>query len=359
MKKSKAYAQAGVDIALADRLLDKVKPALKRATRPESLGGIGGFGGLFDISKLARRLKHPVLVSSTDSVGTKVKAASLAGEYRFLGADIVNHCANDVAVCGAEPLYFLDYYATGELEERAYLALLRGLAGACEAGNIALVGGETAELPGVYVENEFDLVGTIVGVVDKSKLLTGKPIKAGDRLIGLQSSGLHTNGFSLARKLYFDHMSLSPADALPGARGTVASALLKPHVNYAPFLQAALKGMNKAANAGMRKGNQLFAAAHITGGGFKGNLSRVLNDKVDAIVDTRKWKPLTVFQAMANTGEVDFQELYEVFNMGVGMVLVVSPDAVDGVIKKAATFKHRAWDIGEITKGSGLVEVVG
>lgn len=359
MKKSKAYAKAGVNIALAERLLDKVKPDLKRATRPESLGGIGGFGGLFDISKLARRLKHPVLVSSTDSVGTKVKAASLAGEYRYLGADIVNHCANDVAVCGAEPLYFLDYYATGGLEERSYLALLRGLAKACEAGNIALVGGETAELPGVYVENEFDLVGTIVGVVDKAKLLTGKPIKAGDRLVGLQSSGLHTNGFSLARKILFEDLGLGPRDRLPGGRGTVASALLKPHLNYAPFLQTALGKLNKAVSADKRKDNQLFAAAHITGGGFKGNLSRVLNDSVNAVVDTRCWKPLPVFQAMADPGRVDFQELYEVFNMGVGMVLVVSPEAVDSVIKLAAAYKHRAWDIGGISRGSGAVEVVG
>jgi phosphoribosylformylglycinamidine cyclo-ligase len=356
--KPKAYAQAGVDIALADRLLDKVKPALKRASRPESLGGIGGFGGLFDISKLARRLKHPVLVSSTDSVGTKVKAASMAGEYRYLGADIVNHCANDVAVCGAEPLYFLDYYATGKLEERAYLHLLRGLAKACEAGNIALVGGETAELPGVYVENEFDLVGTIVGVVDKSKILTGRPIKPGDRLIGLQSNGLHTNGFSLARKIFFEQLALKPGDPLPGGRGSVANALLKPHLNYAPFLQTALKKLNRASNADRRKDNHLFAAAHITGGGFVGNLSRVLNERVDAVVETRKWKALPVFRALAERGGVSFDELYEVFNMGVGMVLVVAPESATATIQLAAKAGHKAWGIGEITRGSGEVQVL-
>lgn len=356
---TKAYAQAGVDIALAEQLLDKVKPEFKKAKRPESVGSIGGFGGLFDMGKLARRYAHPVLVSSTDSVGTKVKVASMAKDCRFLGLDIVNHSANDVAVCGAEPLYFLDYYATNRLEEKSYVDLMRGIVKACVAGNIALVGGETAELPGVYETDEFDLVGTIVGVVEKSKILTGKPIRKGDRLIGLQSSGLHTNGFSLARKVFFEHLGLGPNDPLPGGKGTVAAALLKPHVNYAPFLQAALKKLNKAKNASLRKDNQIYAAAHITGGGFPGNLSRVLNEKVDAIVETRKWKPLPVFQSIADTKTVPFEELYEVFNMGVGMVLVVAPEAVDSTLALAKTHGHRAWDIGEVIAGTGEVIVTG
>jgi phosphoribosylformylglycinamidine cyclo-ligase len=357
--KTKAYAQAGVDIALADRLLERVKPAFKTAVRPESLGSIGGFGGFFDIAKVARRYAHPILVSSTDSVGTKVKAASLAKEYRYLGADIVNHCANDVAVCGAEPLYFLDYYATSRLEERSYVDLMRGIAKACVEGSIALVGGETAELPGVYAEDEFDLVGTIVGVVDKARILTGKPIRKGDRLVGLGSSGLHTNGFSLARRIFFEELGLGPHDPLPGGRGTVAQALLKPHLNYAPFLQDALRQLNRAASASVRRDNQLFAAAHITGGGFVGNLSRVLHDKVDAVVETARWTPLPVFRALAAGGKVSFEELYEVFNMGVGMVLVVAPEAVEATLALARAHRHRAWDIGEIVKGSGEVVVAG
>ena len=356
---AKAYAQAGVDIALADRLLDRVKPAFKAATRPESIGSIGGFGGLFDIGKVAKRYAHPVLVSSTDSVGTKVKAASLAQEFRYLGADIVNHCANDVAVCGAEPLYFLDYYATSRLEEKSYVALMKGIAKACVQGRIALVGGETAELPGVYAEAEFDLVGTIVGVVDKARILTGKPIRAGDRLVGLGSSGLHTNGFSLARKILFEKLGLGPHDPLPGGSGTIAQALLKPHVNYAPFLQAALKKFNRADRASVRPENHLFAAAHITGGGFTGNLSRVLHGKVDAVVETRRWKPLPVFQALAAGGDVSFEELYEVFNMGVGMVLVVAPEAVAATLALARQYRHRAWEIGEVVKGTGEVLVAG
>jgi phosphoribosylformylglycinamidine cyclo-ligase len=357
--KPKAYAQAGVDIALADRLLDKVKPAFRRATRPESLGSIGGFGGLFDIGKVAKRYTHPVLVSSTDSVGTKVKVASMAKDCRYLGMDIVNHCANDVAVCGAEPLFFLDYYATSALEEKSYVDLMKGIVKACEGGNIALVGGETAELPGVYEADEFDLVGTIVGVVEKAKILSGRPARRGDRLIGLQSSGLHTNGFSLARKLFFHHLGLGPNDPLPGGRGSVAGALLKPHVNYAPFLQSALKKFNKAPEADLRKGNQIFAAAHITGGGFTGNLSRVLSPKIDALIETRRWKPLPVFRALAETGEVSFEELYEVFNMGVGMVLAVAPEAAEATLALAKTHGHRAWDIGELIAGKGEVIVAG
>lgn len=354
---AKAYAQAGVDIALADRLLTKVKPVLKTARRPESVGSIGGFGGLFDISKLAKRFDHPLLVSSTDSVGTKVKAATAAGIYKYLGADIVNHCANDVAVCGAEPLYFLDYYAAGRLEEKAYVAILKSLAGACVAGNIALVGGETAELPGVYVGDEFDLVGSIVGVVDKAKLLTGDPIRSGDVIVGLGSSGLHTNGFSLARRILFEQLGLTPGDTLPGHRAKVGAALLQPHVNYAPFLLAAQKALNTAPRANQRKGNQLFGAAHLTGGGFTGNIPRVLPDSVDAVIETSAWKPLPVFQVLAAHGGVDFEELYEVFNMGIGMVVVVAPEAVDAVVKLASQFSHAATVVGSIVKGAGKVQL--
>lgn len=355
--KQKSYAAAGVDIALADKLLNQVKPELKKAVRPESLGSIGGFGGLFDISKLAKRFKHPLLVSSTDSVGTKVKAATKSGIYRHLGADIVNHCANDVAVCGAEPLYFLDYYAAGKLEASSYVAILKSLAKACQEGNIALVGGETAELPGVYTENEFDLVGTIVGVVDKSKLLTGDPIRSGDRIIGLGSSGLHTNGFSLARKILFDELGLHPSDRLPGFKVKVGDALLKPHLNYAPLLLELQGKLNMGKRANKRKNNALFGAAHLTGGGFSGNIPRVLPDNVDAVIDTTSWNPLPIFQVLAQDGRVDFEELYEVFNMGIGMALVVSPDAVPGVLKLASAFKHKAIEIGHICEGSGKVEL--
>ncbi len=245
-KKQKAYAQAGVDIALADKLLDQVKPHLKKASRPESLGSIGGFGGFFDISKV--KAKHPILVSSTDSVGTKVTAAKVTGIYKNLGADIVNHCANDIAVCGAEPLYFMDYYATGGLNKN-YVTLMKSLAKACVDGNIALVGGETAELPGVYTEGECDLVGSIVGVVDKANILTGQAIKPGDVLVGLQSSGLHTNGFSLARKILFNDLKLKGEDLLPGFKQKTGNALMQAHVNYSGLILESLKKLNAQPSA--------------------------------------------------------------------------------------------------------------
>lgn len=353
-KKQKAYAQAGVDIALADKLLDQVKPHLKKAVRRESLGSIGGFGGFFDISKI--RCKHPILVSSTDSVGTKVTAAKVTGIYRNLGADIVNHCANDIAVCGAEPLYFMDYYAAGSLN-RNYVTLMKSLANACVAGNIALVGGETAELPGVYTEGECDLVGSIVGVVDKPGILTGKAIRPGDVLVGLGSSGLHTNGFSLARKILFNDLKLRGDDPLPGFRQKMGTALMQAHVNYSGLILDALKRFNRGIRADQRKDNNVFGLAHITGGGFTGNIPRILPDNCNAIVDTRTWTPLPIFQTITGDGRVDFEEAYEVFNMGIGLVAIVSHACASAFMQLAATHKHKAWIIGSVTKGAGRVHL--
>jgi phosphoribosylformylglycinamidine cyclo-ligase len=352
----KAYAEAGVDIAMADKLLARAKPWFKEATRPESLGSIGGFGGFFDISRTG--CDHPILVSSTDSVGTKVTAAGMANDFRFLGADIVNHCANDIAVCGAEPLYFLDYYATGQLNA-AYLTLMKSLAKACKASNIALVGGETAELPGVYRDGECDLVGTIVGVVDKPRILTGESIRAGDVLVGLGSSGLHTNGFSLARKVLFEDLGLGPADLLPGTRLKTATALLRPHLNYSQFILSALREFNQAPRARQRKGNSIRGAAHITGGGFTGNVPRILPENCDAIIDTRTWKPLPIFKVLRESPRISFDEAYEVFNMGIGLVLVVDRGSLDALIKHADSHGHRANRIGEIVSGSKQVQLLG
>jgi phosphoribosylformylglycinamidine cyclo-ligase len=353
---SKAYAAAGVDIDHADRLLDRVKPALKRATRPESLGSIGAFGGFFDISKL--KLKHPVLVSSTDSVGTKVTAARIVGNYRHLGADIVHHCANDIAVCGAEPLYFLDYYATGSLDT-TYVTLMKGLAKACEAANIALVGGETAELPGVYNAGECDLVGTIVGAVDKQKILTGESIRPGDAIVGLASSGLHTNGFSLARKILFGEMGLTGESPLPGYKVKVGKALMQPHVNYSPFIMAALKAMNTGTANRTRKGNAIFGLAHLTGGGFIGNIPRILPDGCAAIIDTQAWKPLPVFKVLTANGRVTPLEAYEVFNMGIGLAFITQAAETGAVIDMARAYGHKAWVVGSVTEGDGSVNLVG
>lgn len=356
-KQEKAYAAAGVDIALADRLLEKVKPDFAKAVRPESLGKIGAFGGFFQAGQLAG--KDSVLVSSTDSVGTKVKAASLAGEYRYLGADIVNHCCNDIAVCGAEPLFFLDYFAASRLQEEVYVPLMRGLAKACQAGNIALVGGETAELPGVYREEEFDLVGTVVGCAQRNRILTGEAIRPGDALVGFGSTGLHTNGFSLARKLFFERAGLSPQDPLPGGRGSVAAALLKPHRNYALLILDLLKQLNRGRSFAQRKGNGVLGLAHITGGGIPGNLVRILPEGIGATVDGRSWKELPVFQALRSVAgdSVPDDEYYEVFNMGIGLVAVVDQASVPSVLDAAKLHRIPAWRIGSACEGTRRVTV--
>jgi phosphoribosylformylglycinamidine cyclo-ligase len=289
-------------------------------------------------------------------VGTKVTAAKVNGIYKNLGADIVNHCANDIAVCGAEPLYFMDYYATGSLNQN-YVTLMRSLAKACVEGNIALVGGETAELPGVYTEGECDLVGSIVGVVDKPDILTGQAIKPGDVLVGLSSSGLHTNGFSLARKILFGDLKLKGNDVLPGFRQKSGNALMQAHVNYSGLILEALKKLNKGKRAAQRKDNRVFGYAHITGGGFTGNIPRILPETCDAVVETSAWKPLPVFQTITGDGRVDFEEAYEVFNMGIGLVAVVAGDAVDAFLKLAKKHKHKGCIIGQVVKGSGTVEL--
>ena len=351
-KRSKAYAEAGVDVARASQLLQSLKPRLRKATRPEVIGALGGFGGLFDFSKT--KYKRPVLVSSTDSVGTKVKVASAADRHTGVGRDIVNHCCNDIAVMGAEPLFFLDYFASAKLDGKIYKTVLNGIAAACQEAGCALIGGETAELPGVYRNGEYDLVGTIVGVAEKARLLTGAPIRPGDRIIGLASNGLHTNGYTLARKIFFDKLKLRLGDRLPGARQTVVSALLKPHTNYANALRSLCHEFNRGARSNIRRGNAIFGAAHLTGGGFTGNLPRSLPAGCAAAIDTGSWPKPPVFKVIVKQGGVPNDELYEVFNMGIGLVLFVAPEATDTIVKRSLTLGHRAFIIGEVIKGNGV-----
>jgi phosphoribosylformylglycinamidine cyclo-ligase len=353
-KPDKAYARAGVDIALADRLLKTLKPDFKQASRPEVLGAIGGFGGLFNVSGHGR--KEAVLVASTDSVGTKVKAAVMANEHRFIGFDIVHHCANDVAVTGAEPIFFLDYFATDKLEEAVYLPVMKGLAKACKQAGVALLGGETAELPGVYAPGHYDLVGTVVGLGERSRLLSGDPSKPGDILLGIASNGLHTNGFSLARKVLFEECQLSPHEPLPGFKKTVGQFLLAPHTNYAPLLLKLFEHFNKGPNSGERKDNALFAAAHITGGGIPGNLPRVLPKGIGAMIDPSSWSIPALFRFLAKHGTISREELFEVFNMGIGMILVVKSEAADAILDATQAEGHKAWEIGHLTN-SGTIEI--
>lgn len=355
-KKTKAYAQVGVDIDLADRMKGGLKESLKSASRPEVLGAVGGFGGLFDLSK--SKYKEPVLVSSIDGVGTKLNIAFDSGKHTSVGVDIVNHCIDDISVIGAEPLFFLDYLGLGKLEPKVFKQILSGISKACANANCALIGGETAQLPGLYSKGEYDIAGIVVGIVEKKKMLSGATIKAGDVVIGLPSSGLHTNGFTLARKVLFETAKLTLKDKVPGTRKSIEKALMEPHRNYAPLLQPLLAKFNAGRSSKFRKGNAVFGIAHITGGGFTGNIPRILPDKVDIEIDTTTWEPLPIFKLIDEHGGIEFDEMYEVFNMGIGMTLVVDPDQADAILKFSAANGCKAVRIGQAVKGSGKVTLL-
>jgi len=354
-KKTKAYAQAGVNIDLGDRVKGSLKESLKSASRPEVMGAVGGFGGLFDLSK--SKYKEPVLVSSIDGVGTKLKLAFDSGQHKSVGMDIVNHCIDDISVIGAEPLFFLDYLGLGKLEPKVFKQIISGMKDACSAANCALIGGETAQMPGFYQPGEYDIAGVIVGIVEKKKMLSGQTIKPGDVVIGLPSNGLHTNGYTLARKVVFETAKMKGSDKVPGSRQSVFKALQAPHTNYAPLIQAALPKFNKGRSSKFRKGNSIFGIAHITGGGFTGNIPRILPDNVDVEIDTTAWKPMPIFNLIQEHGKIDFDEMYEVFNMGIGMTLIVSPDEADAILRFCREQGTKAVTIGRAIKGKGKVSL--
>jgi len=359
MQPRKAYALAGVDIDLADSLLEEMKPVLKTASRPEVLGGIGGFGGLFDLSKIADAGKG-ILVSSTDSCGTKVKVAVMADRHEGLGHDIVNHCCNDVAVTGAKPIFFLDYYASDKLQPKPYKEILKGLSDACRTANVALIGGETAELPGVYNKNHYDLVGAIVGLLMPDEILTGDMVREGDVVIGIGSSGLHTNGYSLARKVLFEKMGLGVFDTLPGYDNiVVADALLASHTNYAKLIAAISAKFNTARHPDrIREGNAFFSAAHITGSGLCGNIPRVIPGNIDIEIDTKSWTPLPIFKVLAANSGASFDENYEVWNMGCGMTFAVAPEKAAEILAEIRAQGFTAWMAGRAVKGAQTVRLL-
>lgn len=355
MQAGKQYAKAGVDIQLADTLKGGLKKHLRSASRPEVLSEVGAFGGLFDLSR--SKYKEPVLVSSVDGVGTKLKLAFGTGLHNVVGEDIVNHCANDIAVLGAEPLFFLDYIGMGKLAPGVFQQVITGMAKACRKANCALIGGETAQMPGFYREGEYDLVGSVVGIVEKKRILTGQTIRPGDKVIGLASNGLHTNGYSLATKILFTKLRYRMDDPLPGGKTHIGDALLKPHTNYARALHPILSAFNKGRSSKVRKGNALFGAAHITGGGFTGNVPRVLPDNCNVTIKTSAWPKPPIFQVLAEQGGITFDELYEVFNMGIGMTLFVEASAADDIVKAFRKARLKAYLIGEVTEGSGQVQL--
>jgi phosphoribosylformylglycinamidine cyclo-ligase len=331
------YADAGVNIAVADDAKQRIRHLASRTFTPAVLGGIGGFGALFALD--IKKWKDPVLVSSADGVGTKLKIAMAMGVHSTVGGDLVNHCINDILVQGAEPLFFLDYLAMGKLDASVVEQLVDGMSRCCRKAGCALIGGETAEMPGFYQPGEYDLAGFIVGVVEREKVLTGKAVKPGDTLLALPSTGLHTNGYSLARKLVFEIAKQKPDTYVAEVGNKIGAELLRPHVCYAPALKTILAH------------GWVSALAHITGGGLPGNLPRVLPSGVKAIIDLDAWPVPPIFKYLAKLGEIETDELLQSFNMGVGMVVVVPPAHVKEVEADLKRRREKFFRIGRIERG--------
>ena len=332
------YKGSGVDIDAGNEAVRRIRGLARSTFTPGVLSDIGSFGGLFRLE--TGRYHDPVLVSSADGVGTKLKVAFLAGRHDTIGVDLVNHCVNDILVQGAEPLFFLDYLATGRLSPDVVEAIVGGVASACRDNGCALIGGETAEMPGFYADGEYDIAGFIVGVVDREKLVIGRSIAVGDVLVGVPSSGLHTNGYSLARRIVFDRLGLAVDSYVAELRGTVGDALLAPHRSYLgcvrPLLEARrIKGM-----------------AHITGGGITDNLPRVLPHGTTAVIDLATWEPPVLFRWLQESGEVPIEDMLRTFNMGIGLIIVTSSHDAEPLIGELAARSGRdARVIGEIVAG--------
>ncbi len=328
------YRDAGVDIDAGNRLVRRIGPLAARTRRPEVLAGLGGFGALFELP--AGRFREPVLVSGADGVGTKLRLALTLGRHDTVGIDLVAMCVNDLLVQGAEPLFFLDYFATGRLDVEVAAQVVEGIAGGCEQAGAALIGGETAEMPGMYAPGDYDLAGFAVGVVEKRRIIDGSRVRAGDRLIGLASSGAHSNGYSLIRKI----VQASEADlSMPFAGRTLGEALLEPTRIYVRPVLALLKQV------------QAHALAHITGGGITENLPRVLPEGTRALIDAVAWTRPSVFDWLQQQGGIEDAEMHRTFNCGVGMVVCVAADDVERTLDILHEQGEQAWPIGEVASG--------
>ncbi len=335
------YKDAGVDIDAGDLFVQKIKPFVKATFRPEVLTDIGGFGGLFALKKY----RNPVLVSGTDGVGTKLKIAFLMNRHDTVGIDLVAMCVNDIIVQGAEPLFFLDYFATGKLKPVEHSQVVKGIADGCRQAGCALIGGETAEMPSFYGEGEYDLAGFAVGAVERKDVITGAKIRPGDRLIGLASSGLHSNGYSLVRKVLFDKAGYGVADILTELGGpTLGEVLLTPTRIYAKTVLALLRDFD------------IRGMAHITGGGITENTPRILPKGAQAVVRKGSWPVHPIFKLIQKKAAVDEAEMYRAFNMGIGMVLAVPKNQADKLMKKAEKLGEKAFAIGEVVKGKQIVK---
>ena len=342
--KESRYADAGVDIDAKASALARAKGSIRSTFTSAVLGDVGGFGGLFRPDFSAFR--EPVLVASTDGVGTKLKVAFETGRHDLCGADLVNHCVNDILVQGAAPLFFLDYVATGKIAPDVLPKVIEGIARGCRDNGVALLGGETAEMPGFYAAGEYDVAGTIVGVVERAKILDGSRVQAGDVALGLPSAGLHTNGYSLARDVLFGKLQKKADDRLPELDGaTIGDALLAPHLSY----RAALEPLLDA--------DLVHAMAHITGGGFYDNIPRVVPDRLEVIVKSGSWPVPPIFDVIERAGGVSFEEMHRVFNMGIGMVVFVAPTHVSEVARRWSAMRQRWYAIGNVRDGKGRVVV--
>lgn len=330
------YRESGVDIDAGDEFVERIKPLVRSTFRPEVLTDLGGFGGLFGFQ--AKKYQEPVLVSGTDGVGTKLKIAFLMDKHDTVGIDLVAMCVNDIAVSGAEPLFFLDYLATGKLSVSTAQEVVKGVAEGCRQAGCALIGGETAEMPSFYPDGEYDLAGFAVGAVDRPKIIDGKTIVPGDAIIGLASSGLHSNGYALARRVLFDHARLSVTSRIPDLDRSLGEVLLTPTRIYAKSILALAEEF------------PIKGIAHITGGGITENLPRVLPSGVRARIDRSCWPVPPIFSVIGARGSVDREEMYRVFNMGIGLVLAVPSSAATAVLARASTLGERAYLIGEIVR---------
>ena len=340
------YRQAGVDIDAGNEVVRRIRSLARGTFTPGVLSEIGSFGGLFRLN--AAKIDDPVLVASADGVGTKLKIAFMTGEHRTIGRDLVNHCVNDILVQGAEPLFFFDYLATGRLQPDVAVAIVEGLAAACRENGCALLGGETAEMPGFYAEGEYDVAGFIVGAVARDRLIDGKRISPGDALVGLPSSGLHTNGYSLARRIAFEIAGLSHDAFVPEIDATIGSALLIPHRSYLPIVRPLLA-------TGRIKG-----MAHITGGGITDNLPRILPNEVHAEIDRSSWRVPPIFEWLQKAGRVPRDDMFRTFNMGVGLILVCEASEVDDLIGSLrSSGEPHAFRLGAIGEGGEGVRYIG
>jgi len=332
------YRSAGVDLRVAEDAKGRFKALVESTLTAGARGAFGGFGGMF---RMPDDIRRPLLVASADGVGTKVKIAIEAGRHDTVGHDLVNHCTNDILVQGARPLFFLDYLAFGRLDPSVAEAVVAGVAAGCRENGCALIGGETAQMPDIYTPPDYDLAGFIVGYVDEDRVLGPDRVRQGEVLLGLESHGLHTNGYSLARRIVVERLRLGPNDAFPGGGGSVADVLLRVHRSYLGALAPVL--------------DRIHAMAHITGGGLEGNVNRVLPGGLDAVVDTSTWTVPREFRVLAEAGEVARGEMFRVFNMGVGMVVITTPDDAGAVMKSAASAGVRCWRLGNVAPGSGRV----